>query len=126
MQRIEVARSDEIFEGEFHAARVGDYKVLVTRAKGRLCAIENKCPHLGLPLAKGEIVDGTIRCPWHGSRFDLCSGENLDWVNGFVGVPLPKFTHGLIALGKKPAPVRSFAVEERKGAVFVTLDEPKP
>jgi len=122
MQRIEVAKSEEVFEGEFHAAKVGDYKVLITRAKGQLCAIENKCPHLGLPLAKGEIDDGTIRCPWHGSRFDLCSGKNLDWVNGFVGVPLPKWTHNLIALGKAPAPVRSFKVAEDDGSVFVTLD----
>ena len=119
MQRIEVARSDEVFEGEFHAAKVGEHRVLVTRVKKKLCAIENKCPHLGLPLAKGEIADGAIRCPWHGSTFDLCTGENRDWVNGFVGVRTPQWTHKLIALGKVPAPVKTFEVSEDGGVVYV-------
>ncbi|HEY0975430.1 MAG TPA: Rieske (2Fe-2S) protein [Solimonas sp.] len=121
MSRIEVAKLDEIFEGEFHAAKVGDYKVLITRTKGQICAIENRCPHLGLPLARGEIADGAVRCPWHGSRFDLCTGENLDWVNGVAGIPLPKFTHGLIALGKAPAPVRRFEVSVEDGIVYVDV-----
>ena len=121
MSRIEVAKLDEIFEGEFHAAKVGDYKVLITRTKGQICAIENRCPHLGLPLARGEIADGAVRCPWHGSRFDLCTGESLDWVNGVAGIPLPKFTHGLIALGKAPAPVRRFEVSIEDGIVYVDV-----
>ena len=30
---------------------------------------------LGGPLADGEREADTVICPWHGSRFDLCSGE---------------------------------------------------
>lgn len=121
MPRVEVARSNEVFEGEFHAAKVGGYTVLVTRSQGKLCAIENKCPHLGFPIARGKLEGGAIRCPWHGSRFSLCTGENLDWVNSVAGIGMPKWSHGLIAFGKLPAPIRTFKVSERNGTVFVTV-----
>jgi nitrite reductase/ring-hydroxylating ferredoxin subunit/uncharacterized membrane protein len=73
MQRVEVA-------GE---------AVLVTRsASGDLCAIANTCSHFGGPLAEGEREGDTVVCPWHGSRFDVCSGE----VKGGPAVfPQPRF-----------------------------------
>jgi nitrite reductase/ring-hydroxylating ferredoxin subunit/uncharacterized membrane protein len=73
MQRVEVA-------GE---------AVLVTRsASGDLCAISNTCSHFGGPLAEGEREGDTVVCPWHGSRFDVCSGE----VEGGPAVfPQPRF-----------------------------------
>ena len=30
---------------------------------------------LGGPLDEGEREGDTVVCPWHGSRFDLCTGE---------------------------------------------------
>ncbi|GHA85834.1 hypothetical protein GCM10009069_06310 [Algimonas arctica] len=37
------------------------------------------CPHLLGPLDEEEIApDGTITCPWHGYRFDVESGKNMD------------------------------------------------
>ena len=49
--------------------------VLVTRsASGELCAIAATCSHLGGPLEEGEREGDTVVCPWHGSRFDLCTG----------------------------------------------------
>lgn len=122
MKRIQVATAGDVREGEAHVVRVDGKSVLLTRRGGQVCALENKCPHLGMPLAKGKIVDGVIQCPWHGSKFDVCTGQNVDWVSGFAGVDLPKWTHRLIAMGKKPAPVRLFEASEEGGAVFVKVD----
>ena len=39
------------------------------------------CPHWLAPLDDAPIVDGVIRCPWHGYRFDArtgCSVEGRD------------------------------------------------
>ena len=36
--------------------------------------MENACAHLGGPLDEGEIADGVVTCPWHGSRFRLSDG----------------------------------------------------
>ena len=41
------------------------------------CAIDNTCTHRGGPLIEGERGGNVITCPWHGSPFDLCSGEVL-------------------------------------------------
>ena len=48
-----------------------------------------------------------LKCPWHGSRFDVRTGENMDWVNAFAGIPMPKWTHGMISMGKAPAPLQT-------------------
>ena len=40
-------------------------------------AIEAAGTHRGGPLAEGEREGAVVTCHWHGSRFDLCSGEVL-------------------------------------------------
>lgn len=37
-------------------------------------ALFARCSHLGGPLEEGDLVDGCIRCPWHGSQFRLHDG----------------------------------------------------
>jgi nitrite reductase/ring-hydroxylating ferredoxin subunit/uncharacterized membrane protein len=49
---------------------------LVTRAaSGAVCAIAARCSHLGGPLDDGERDGDVVTCPWHGSQFDVCTGE---------------------------------------------------
>ena len=117
MSRITVAASSDVRENEVHVVKHCNVSVALTRIKGTVRAFENRCPHLGLALARGKIENGAIRCPWHGSTFDVCSGRNLDWVNSVVGVPMPQWTHKLIALGKDAAPIRVFEAEEENGKV---------
>jgi nitrite reductase/ring-hydroxylating ferredoxin subunit len=82
--------------------------VVISRSEesGEVCAISATCSHLGGPLDKGKRDGDTVVCPWHGSRFDLCSGE----VRGGPAVyPQPRYE----------ARVRSGKVEVRaeKGGV---------
>lgn len=119
MAEVEVAKAADVREGVALTIRAAGRSIVLTRIDGKLCAVENRCPHLGLPLARGRIVDGTIRCPFHGSSFDLCSGANLDWVNAVAGMPLPQWSRTLVALGRKPAPLQTFAAHERNGRVYL-------
>ena len=41
---------------------------------GRIFATQNRCPHRQGPLAEGIIGAGTVICPLHGHKFNLCSG----------------------------------------------------
>jgi nitrite reductase/ring-hydroxylating ferredoxin subunit len=50
--------------------------------------LSNTCSHLSAPLDEGELTDGWAVCPWHGSTFDLESG---DVVHGPATAPQPKF-----------------------------------
>jgi nitrite reductase/ring-hydroxylating ferredoxin subunit/uncharacterized membrane protein len=55
--------------------RAGEHEVMVVRLDGELVAMANRCTHAGWPLAGGEVADGCITCPQHGSRFRLRDGS---------------------------------------------------
>lgn len=71
----EVAAEAEIEEGGFLRKQVGNNKVLLTRLGGTICAASAICPHAGGPLDELSLEDGELRCPWHGSRFVLRTGQ---------------------------------------------------
>lgn len=53
--------------------------VLLSRlSDGRICAISSVCSHFAGPLAEGERQGDAVVCPWHGSSFDLCTGQALN------------------------------------------------
>ncbi|MGH9897871.1 MAG: Rieske (2Fe-2S) protein [Pyrinomonadaceae bacterium] len=45
---------------------------------GKFFAVDNACPHRGVPLADGKICANLIECGGHGWRFDLQTGYCLD------------------------------------------------
>lgn len=120
-RKLRFAASSEIVEGRLHSTQVEGTKVLASRVDGKVCAVVDRCPHMGMSLAKGRVEAGVVTCPWHNSRFELCSGRNMDWVSAILGIPLPKWTHKAIAMGKAPAPLKTLPVEEAQGEVFVLL-----
>ena len=73
-----VLKEGELEAGAMRAVDVDGIRVLVSRSEdGEVCAIANACTHVGGPLDQGERDGNVVACPWHGSRFDLCSGEVL-------------------------------------------------
>src|SRR5574341_2583747 len=54
------------------------HNVAVFWHEARLYAVDNRCPHMGFPLAKGSCKDGILTCYWHYARFDLESGGSFD------------------------------------------------
>jgi 3-phenylpropionate/trans-cinnamate dioxygenase ferredoxin subunit len=40
-----------------------------------LYAIGDRCSHAEASLADGEVFDGAVECPRHGSEFNLATGE---------------------------------------------------
>ena len=56
----------------------GDHDVLLARQHGRVCGLAHTCTHLGGPLSEGELKDGSVVCPWHGSEFSLEDGHVIN------------------------------------------------
>jgi 3-phenylpropionate/trans-cinnamate dioxygenase ferredoxin component len=54
-----------------------DEFVLVLRTESGFWAIEDRCSHDDNELFGGEVVGKEIKCPRHGARFDLESGQAL-------------------------------------------------
>src|SRR6059058_241075 len=68
---------DQVADGEMLLGHAFGEQVLVARRGDELFAIGATCTHYGGPLAKGLMVDCTVRCPWHHARFDLRTGEAI-------------------------------------------------
>ncbi|MBK9739767.1 MAG: Rieske (2Fe-2S) protein [Actinobacteria bacterium] len=104
---------------------IDDEKYLVIRrsqSPDEVCVVRDRCPHAGLSLSRGPrggYENGVITCPWHNSRFDVCSGENLDWTPGFAGFTAPGWSRKLIAMGKSPAPLTVLSVSVQDGQVVI-------
>jgi nitrite reductase/ring-hydroxylating ferredoxin subunit/uncharacterized membrane protein len=62
--------------------------VLLVRRGDEIKALHNRCTHRGGSLADGELSDGTIACPLHGSVFSLDDGSV---VQGPAAYPQPRF-----------------------------------
>jgi nitrite reductase/ring-hydroxylating ferredoxin subunit len=56
----------------------GHRPILVIYDRGRVFALDNRCPHMGFPLDRGSVDDGILTCHWHHARFDLESGCTFD------------------------------------------------
>jgi apoptosis-inducing factor 3 len=68
---------DDVADGKMLLGHACGEAVLVARRGDELFAIGATCTHYGGPLAKGLMVDCTVRCPWHHARFDLRTGEAI-------------------------------------------------
>jgi len=74
---IEVARVDEIPEGEMKSFVVDGKQVLIVNYSGNYYAIGAKCTHMGGDLSKGKLERETVTCPRHGSKFDITTGASV-------------------------------------------------
>jgi nitrite reductase/ring-hydroxylating ferredoxin subunit len=119
MTKTKIATTAEVKSDKVLKTNANGQSVLVAQVNGKYCAIANKCPHFGLPLAKGKFENGVITCPFHGSEFEVCSGKNVKWVDSFVGLPIPNLVKKAIAMGKAPTDVKSFAVTQEGEDLFV-------
>jgi phenylpropionate dioxygenase-like ring-hydroxylating dioxygenase large terminal subunit len=88
----------------FATSFAGEPIVLVRPKTGDLFALEDRCAHRQVPLSKGVVMDCTVRCCYHGWRYDA-SGQCVD-------VPY-------LGKGKLPNGVRSYPCHEVDGVIFI-------
>ena len=62
-------------EGEMKAVGVEGVPILIVRSGGRVYALANTCVHRGGSLADGELAGECVKCPLHGSTFQLADGS---------------------------------------------------
>ncbi len=62
--------SKELRERPIARTIIGQKLVLFRGASGRPAALADRCCHRAAPLSKGEVVGDSLRCGYHGLRFD--------------------------------------------------------
>ena len=57
----------------------------VVNRDGGYSAVSRRCRHQLADLADGSLdAEGCLVCPWHGSRYDVRTGEMVDGPRGFL------------------------------------------
>ena len=73
--RIVAAAHDELEVDQMKLVILKDRRIVLARTRSGYVAFDDRCPHSGGSLAGGALICGTVQCPWHGSQFDVHTGE---------------------------------------------------
>jgi 3-phenylpropionate/trans-cinnamate dioxygenase ferredoxin subunit len=110
-----VCRADDLQVGRMQSFTVGGQKILLYHLSDGFFATQANCTHIFAPLARGKIIDDCkVQCPFHRARFDIRTGEVIDWANFPPGVQL------LNAVRRERA-LRRFEVQLKDGEVQVSI-----
>lgn len=101
-----IATSPELPMAKVAPLRINGQELVAFRdGRGKVAVVDPICPHMGAHLGYGgRVVDGALRCPFHGLRFDAdgrCVGTE------YPGNPEVKLS------------LRSWPVIEQLGCIFV-------
>ncbi len=72
-------------EGAYVIVEAGGVNWIIARVGGRLYAVSNRCGHIPQPMDDGRLTGRIWRCPHHGVRYDITTGEVVD-DHGFTDV----------------------------------------
>ena len=61
-------------EGKPVRKMVGEVPVVAVRTGDQVQVLADRCSHMSGPLSDGQLADGCLTCPWHGSVFRLADG----------------------------------------------------
>jgi nitrite reductase/ring-hydroxylating ferredoxin subunit len=72
---VKVAETKDIQPSTMKAVDLASERVCIANIEGNYYAIGNVCTHVGGPLNEGTLEGHEVECPWHGSKFDVRTGE---------------------------------------------------
>jgi len=104
-----IATSDEVAREAVRVFEINGREAVAFRDReGHVTVVDPICPHMGAHLGYGgTVVDGALRCPFHGLRFDR-GGK-------CVGTEYPESPEVDLS-------VRTWPVMEQLGCIFVYVD----
>ena len=73
--RALVSAAADLELNQMKLVHAGDRRIAVARTERGYAAFQDRCTHRGGPLSDGVVICGTVQCPWHGSQFDVHTGE---------------------------------------------------
>ena len=85
-----VVKADELAEGKrmTHILREDGVEkpIILTNKNGNFYAVSAVCSHKDGYLPNGQSDGSCIICPFHGGKFDLCTGKSMVKINPAAGV----------------------------------------
>lgn len=78
MSFVKAAEVGEITEDVPLGVSVEDHDLVLVKQAGEVYALRDECSHAQVLLSQGDVGEHCIECYYHGSRFDLSTGEALN------------------------------------------------
>ncbi len=75
---VPLAAVSDVPVGKMYRAEHGGSFYLLANVDGTVYAVDDMCTHEDASLFKGSLHGDCVKCPLHGSRFDLKNGAALD------------------------------------------------
>ena len=78
MAKLKLANVDDVVNGEMIQSTINNKNYLIAKINNTIYVTSDMCTHEDAELTMG-CLDGTkVKCPLHGSFFDLTSGKALN------------------------------------------------
>lgn len=75
---VRAAQTADLNPGEGRVVEVEGKTLALFNVNGTYYAVDNTCLHRGGPLGEGELEGTVVTCPWHGWRYDVSTGANVN------------------------------------------------
>jgi 3-phenylpropionate/trans-cinnamate dioxygenase ferredoxin subunit len=75
---IPVAKTGDLLPGKMICVQVAGERILVANVDGVYYATDDTCTHEDASLSSGSLTGELVKCPLHGSRFSLRTGEPVE------------------------------------------------
>jgi len=72
------ARVGDVPPGGMKRVDIGARRILLANVGGRLYAVDDTCTHEDASLSSGALRGEWVKCPLHGSRFNVRTGEAVE------------------------------------------------
>jgi len=74
--------SRQVKETPVGVTRMGEKMVFWRDAAGQVSCLRDRCPHRGVALSEGQVIEGHLQCPFHGFEYDASGRCTLIPANG--------------------------------------------
>src|SRR6476661_10555631 len=91
--------AEDIAPGTCYRVIISGKELAIFNVDGQFYVTQAECTHRGGPLCEGSLSADVVSCPWHGSQFNVRTGE-------VVGPPAEN-------------PLTTYQVEVRDGVIFI-------
>jgi uncharacterized membrane protein/nitrite reductase/ring-hydroxylating ferredoxin subunit len=92
---------EELNTNQMMLIRLKNKRIVLGRTDKSYVAFDDHCTHRGGSLAGGALICDTVQCPWHGSQFNVNTGE--------------------VSAGPAKQKINTYKVEAAGGKIIITV-----
>jgi len=75
---VKASRVGDLAPGKMMRVEIAGRRILLANVDGRFYATADTCTHEDASLSSGSLRGELVRCPLHGSRFNVCTGRVME------------------------------------------------